>query len=122
MCLLTNNLHKYIAEKDIVCYKIVNLRDNKIISYWYDFIYELNRKYTTQVLQPIFTKKGNIYIEKGFHSYRNLGIAKDYIYYDMFNLLPEIIVKCIVPKGSEYYINNKEMVSNQIIIVEICVQ
>ena len=120
MCLLTNNTHKYIAEKDIVCYKIVYLRDNKIISYWYDFIYELNRKYTTQVLQPIFTKKGNICIEKGFHSYRNLGIAKDYIYYDMFNLLPEIIVKCIVPKGSEYYINNKEMVSNQIIIVERC--
>lgn len=122
MCLLTNNTHKYIAEKDIVCYKIVNLRDNKIISYWYDFIYELNRKYTTQVLQPIFTKKGNICIKKGFHSYRNLGIAKDYIYYDMFSLLPEIIVKCIVPKGSEYYINSKEMVSNQIIIVEICAQ
>lgn len=122
MCLLTNNIHKYIAEKDIVCYKIVNLRDKEIISYWFEFPYELNRKYTTQVLQPIFTKKDNIRIEKGFHSYRTLGIAKDYIYYDMFNLLPEIIVKCIVPKGSEYYINSKEMVSNQIIIVEICAQ
>lgn len=120
MCLITNNLHKYIAEKDIVCYKIVNLRDNKIISYWYDFIYELNKKYTIPVLQPIFRKNGNIRIEKGFHSYRNLYIAKYYICYDMFNLLPEIIVKCIVPKGSEYYINSKEMVSNQIIIVEIC--
>lgn len=120
MCLLTNNTYKYTAEKDIVCYKIVNLRDKEITSYWFKFSYELNRKYTTQVLQPIFTKNGDIRIEKGFHSYRNLGIAKDYIYYDMFNLLPEIIVKCIVPKGSEYYINSQEMVSNKIIIVGIC--
>lgn len=119
MCLLTNNLHKYIAEKDIVCYKIVYLQGKKIISFWFDFPYELNKKYTTQVLQPIFTKKGNILIEKGFHSYRNLYTAKGDVWFSLMESL--VIVKCIVPKGSEYYINNKEMVSNQIIIVEICV-
>lgn len=118
MCLLTNNLHKYIAEKDIVCYKIVNLRDNKIISYWYDFPYELNSKYTTQVLQPIPVLNGDICIEKGFHSYRNLDTAKEDTWLPLTESL--VIVKCIVPKGSEYYINSKEMVSNQIIIVEIC--
>lgn len=118
MCLLTNNIHKYIAEKDIVCYKIVYLQGKKIISFWFDFLYELNRKYTTQVLQPIFTKKGNICIEKGFHSYRNLDIAKGDVWLSLIESLA--IVKCIVPKGSEYYINSKEMVSNQIIIVEIC--
>ena len=118
MCLLTNNLHKYIAEKDIVCYKIVYLQGKEIISFWYDFIYELNRKYTTQVLQPIPAPYDNIRIEKGFHSYRNLDTAKGDIWLSLMESLT--IVKCIVPKGSEYYINNKEMVSNQIIIVEIC--
>lgn len=120
MCLITNNTRKYIAEKDIVCYKIVNIRDTEIISYWYGFPYELNKKYTIQVLRPIFMKNDDIRIEEGFHSYRNLDIAKGYVYCSMLNLLPEIIVKCIVPKGSEYYISSDEMVSNQIIIVEIC--
>ena len=119
MCLLTNNLHKYIAEKDIVCYKIVYLQGKEIISFWYDFPYELNRKYTTQVLQPIPMPNGDIRIEKGFHSYRNLNIAKGDIWLSLMESL--VVVKCIVPKDSEYYINSKEMVSNQIIIVEICV-
>lgn len=120
MCLITNNTRKYIAEKDIVCYKIVNIKGTEIISYWFGFPYELGRKYITQALQPIFIKNGDIRIKEGFHSYRNLDIAKDYIHCAMFNLLPEIIVKCIVPKNSEYYISSKEMVSNQIIIVEKC--
>ena len=119
MCLITNDTRKYIAEKDIVCYKVVNIQDKEITSYWFNFSYELNRKYTIQVLQPIFMKNDNIRIEEGFHSYRNLDTAKDYIYCSMFNLLPEIIVKCIVPKGSEYYISSKEMVSNQLIITQI---
>ena len=121
MCLITNNLHKYIAEKDIVCYKIVNLRGNEITSYWFEFPYELNRKYTTQVLQPIPAPYDNIRIEKGFHSYRNLYTAKGDIWLSLIESLPKVIVKCIVPKGSEHYINSQEMVSNQIIIVEICV-
>ena len=120
MCLITNNLHKYIAEKDIVCYKVVYLQGKEIISYWFDFPYELNRKYTIPVLQPIPTPNGNIIIEKGFHSYRNIYTAKGDIWLSLMELLPKVIVKCIVPKGSEYYINSKEMVSNQIIIVEIC--
>ena len=118
MCLLTNNLYKYIAEKDIICYKIVYLQGKEIISFWYDFPYELNRKYTTQVLQPIPMPNGDISIEKGFHSYRNLDTAKGDVWLSLMESL--VIIKCIVPKGSEYYINSKEMVSNQIIIVEIC--
>lgn len=120
MCLITNNTRKYIAEEDIVCYKVVNIQDTKIISYWFGFPYELNRKYTTQVLQPMFMKNGTILIEEGFHSYRNLTTAKEE---SMLSLCdPHIIVKCIVPKGSEYYISSKSMVSNQIIIIEKCVQ
>ena len=55
--------------------KIVNLQGNEITSYWFEFPYELNRKYTTQVLQPIPAPYDNIRIEKGFHSYRNLYTA-----------------------------------------------
>lgn len=120
MCLITNNIRRYIAEKDIVCYKIVNIRDTEIISYWFDFIYELNKKYTTQVLQPIPAPNGSIRIEEGFHSYRNIYAAKKELYYSLMKSLPTVIIKCIVPKGSEYYIDSDEMVSNQIIIVEIC--
>lgn len=96
MCLITNNTRKYIAEKDIVCYKVVNIKDTEITSYWFGFPYELNRKYTTQVLQPIFRKNDTILIGEGFHSYRNLAIAKEESTLSLCD--PHIIVKCIVPK------------------------
>lgn len=89
MCLLTNNLHKYIAKKDIVCYKIVYLQGKKIISFWFDFPYELNRKYTTQVLQPIPVPNGTT------------------------------IVKCIIPKGTKFYQDDECFTSSQIIIKQI---
>ena len=119
MCLTTNNTRKYIAEKDIICYKTVKIQGTQLISYWCNFKYELNKKYKIQALQPISVGNGDIRICEGFHSYIKLDTAENDLLYGILYPVVEVVVKCIVPKGSEYYINSEEMVSNQIIIVEI---
>lgn len=119
MCFITNNTRKYIAKKDIVCYKVVNLKNKEIYSYWYGFIYELNKKYALRTLQPISLDFNYIRIEEGFHSYKYMSSANKHL--NAYKLPEEAIVKCIVPKDSEYYTNGEHMVSNQIIVTEICV-
>ena len=53
------------------------------------------------------------YIDKGYHSYRTLDKTK------VERNLHEIIVKCIIPKGSTYYVNNfDEIVSSNIIVTD----
>lgn len=73
------------------------------------------------MLQPISIGNGNIRINEGFHSYIKLDTAENDLLYAALYPFTDVIVKCIVPKGSEYYINSEEMVSNQIIITEKCV-
>ncbi len=107
MCFTGKDIEK-IASKDIVCYKKVDLyimqTKVKLISYHKGFEYNLNTLYSINT----FGKRKNRYdknieIHRGFHSYRkNVGN-----------------VKCIVPKGSKYYMNTDEIVSNSIKIIEI---
>lgn len=52
-------------------------------------------------------------IEEGFHAYRN-GIAA--LYSHALWGPPAVITRCIIPKGSEVYFNEKEIVSNKIVI------
>lgn len=122
------------AEKDIPCYKIVN-RD--LTSYYYtNFPYELNEIFTTELDTPRF----NIYsfvISKGFHSYSHnkcrikYEVTKNksglytgsYTIYSktsvfILDALPAdytVILECVIPKDSLYYINGiGEIVSNRI--------
>ena len=53
------------------------------------------------------------YIDEGYHSYGTLDKAKEE------RNLNEIIVKCIIPKGSVYYINDlDEIVASNIIVTD----
>lgn len=45
------------------------------------------------------------YIDNGFHAYRTLAIARRNVGGDIF--------ECIVPKGSKYFKNAEQIVSNQ---------
>ena len=68
------------------------------------------------MLQPISIGNGNIRINEGFHSYIKLDTAENDLLYAALYPFTDVIVKCIVPKGSEYYINNRgEIVSSNII-------
>lgn len=125
---------KQIATKDITCYKIFCSSDviwnrnpikflgiivwdkytiKELCSLYRDYTYipyEINPKVN------IFITTGEYwcwYIDKGYHSYKTLDRAK--VERDSY----EVIVKCIIPKGSTYYINNlDEIVSSNIIVTD----
>jgi hypothetical protein len=130
MCFKSKDKTKYIAKEDIVCYKKVYIMPtSECMSYWTHFRYEFGKLYelkntkacnvdymyghdpdniSLQNIIPVQDTGHLIWIDKGFHSYNIHSI-------DGFNV-PN--VKCIIPAGSEYYMNTSEYVSNQIIILE----
>ena len=143
MCWLSRNeLTKLVATKDIECYKNFRLKDitfkQKSI-----FNFKIGKKKITQLIslfekylyipykeQPFIDLKpirvfGNPYdvedykniyykIERGYHSYSTIEKSQEDILFGN-----EIIIKCIIPKGSEYYINtNGEIVSSTIIVTD----
>ena len=120
MCWISNNKPEcLIAKEDITVYKIVQVYPNgKIHSYFNNFPYKLGTLY---VIDEIVTKHMKddyndfYFIEQGLHSYNyDLEIGVDPFlttpitndkngtrYYGpgIFGMI------CIIPKGSEYYVN-----------------
>ena len=126
---------KKIASWGITCYKVFcnsdvawiktpvkflgitvwnKYRIKKLCSLYRDYTY-VPYEYNPEV--NVFIEKSEYYyrwyIDKGYHSYRTLDKAKEE------RNLNEVIVKCIIPKGSAYYINDLgEIVSSNIIITD----
>ncbi len=94
-----------IAEKDIRVYKQMafNKHANLLISPIQEFEYKPNRIYKTSLIKEV------VFIHQGFHAFRNLIRCSSWT-------LSMAIVLCefIIPKGSKYYFNDKEIVSNKI--------
>ena len=137
-----NELTKLIASKDIECYKNFRLED---ITFKQKFIFKfkIGKKKITQLLslfekylyipykkqQIIDLKPIGIYfnpygfedyfdqgyrIDAGYHSYDTIESAKEKRFY-----CDEVVIKCIIPKDTEYYINdNNEIVSSTIIVTD----
>ena len=111
MCLVLNYLKPKIADKDIVCYKLVEKTKIKGVykSCFQEFEYVIRQSYTNNLgikfvdriiknLCPSYPHYGIYAIEEGmFHSYTN------YMPFELFTSLDETILKCIIPKGAYYY-------------------
>ena len=126
MCLVTIQLEPKIADKDIVCYKLVKRTKIKGIykSSFQGFEYIIRQLYTNNLNIRFANKsiKRSFYkcfyiIEEGmFHSYAsNL--------YPILSPLPWCaLLKCIIPKGAYYYEgyfdNAPSYASSQIKILE----
>lgn len=113
MCLSTKWKKPKKAERNIIVYKIL---DKDCISPYRGFIYNLGVKYNTDMksCEDIFTD--NIYVDDGFHAFTSKrALLKSYIYEDSIST---VAFKCIIPKGSSYYISSckKQIVSDSIII------
>ena len=107
MCLDINHLKPKIADKDIVCYKLVKRTKIKGIykSSFQGFEYIIRQLYTNNIkiefsyklIKPetIF----GYFIEEGmFHSYAS------YLYPVILSPLPcGALLKCIIPKGAYYF-------------------
>lgn len=143
MCWITRNkLTKLVATKDIECYKNFRLEDiifkrksifkfkfgkKKIIqllSLFEKYLYIPYKKQQFIELKPIeisYNPYGvedyeeiSYRINSGYHSYNTIEIAQKNILYG-----DEVVVKCIIPKDTEYYINNNnEIVSSTIIVTD----
>lgn len=133
MCFYVKNNKKavtrWVALKDITCYKVIikNNDPNMITSLHKKFNYKLKHIYKTKLknintkLDPNQPERYLTTIHRGFHSYSNKHKAiLEYKWEKGWGWSIEI-VKCTIPKGSEFYYNShdKEYVSNQIIIKQI---
>lgn len=113
------------ANRDIVCYKVLN---NDCTSEVMRFKYRLNKVYKGPLIpiktvgtEDTYFDKDKIIIKllvgvlvhRGFHSYRTLSIAKSFKDYNN-----EMLVKCVIPKGSKYYESEEQYVSNSIRIIK----
>lgn len=126
------NPDELIAEKNIKCYKTVRISiasyeralRNKKKATWKDlgnrftslvrgFRYRLSILYYT----GFKIDKTNQFIDNGFHSFINKTSAIR----EVGRFPRRIVIKCIIPKGSAYYINPRsgEYVSNRIKIIDI---
>ena len=129
MCLHLNHLEPKIADKDIVCYKLVDKTKIKGVykSYFQEFEYVIRQSYTNNLdikfvdriiknLCPSYPHYGIYAIEEGmFHSYAN--------YLSAITILPNCVtLKCIIPKGAYYFEgyfgNYPSYASSQIKILE----
>ena len=142
-----NEPTKLVATKDIECYKNFKLRDItfeqksifkfkfgkkkiiQLISLITKYLYIPYKKQQFINLKPIevpyslygfevcsFKDCDIIYYEiyAGYHSYGTIEKAKENIFFE-----DEIVVKCIIPKDTEYYINDdNEIVSSTIIVTD----
>ena len=110
MILKENDVDKHVAKTDMIVYKIVDkISNDKYVSVFQLCSYEKDKVYKTsintrivtvkpkgEVLYPFILPKARI-IDEGFHSYKHLEDAKSIA--EMGN----IIIKCIIPKGSTFY-------------------
>ena len=109
MCLYTKWKKPKKAKRDIIVYKIL---DRYCKSPYRGFAYNLGVKYDTDMksFKGMFTS--GIYIDVGFHAFTSKrALLKS-------SLKSGVAFKCIIPKGSSYYISycKKEIVSDSIII------
>ena len=102
-----------IAKEDIICHKVLGQYENKLYSVYRNFRYKINKTYRIfRWLKSALEKEELKFnsISRGFHSYTE--IPRHYY-------LENVAVECIIPKGSKYYQNYCEYVSNKIKIIKI---
>ena len=124
MCLFINHLEPKIADKDIICYKLVKRTEIKGVykSNIQRFEYIIRQLYTNyfdiKYVDMLIKRRYNLFaIENGmFHSYASN------VYFILKPLQYCTLLKCIIPKGAYYfkgyYGNYPSYASSQIKILE----
>lgn len=146
MCLYTQKKPK-IAEEDIICYKVLEIRNPEwgiesghnckskktvLMSYFHSgFKWNIDKRYRSKLViiqRQVVTcfDSCNYLVSNAFHSYQTLETAKLFcrnISYQS-DMEPCAIVRCIIPKGAKYCEGmhsdgSDGYASNQIIMKEI---
>lgn len=136
MCLITEQEECFIAEDDIICYKVLLKDNNRFNSIYFQFkwiVDKLNKTKLTKQKQNfanccfLDNESHDCYIElysksdllnsinEGFHAILKLGRFGNMQYYP----LGSVICKMSIPKGSEYFLDRSGLiVANQMIFIE----
>ena len=127
MCLVTTQLEPKIADKDIVCYKLVRRTKIKGVykSNYQGFEYVIRQLYTNNLGIRFVNKNMKRYFYTGFYRIEE-GMFHSYVshlYPAILRPLPNhTLLKCIIPKGAYYfkgyYGNYPSYASSQIKILE----
>ena len=110
MCLYTTQRRAKIAKEDIHCYKVMRVVNTHIRSVYQNHRYYINKLETIDEF-GIEKYLDHISINEGLHAFTNYFKAYGTA---LFNA--GIIYKCIIPKGSKYYLGDDVIVSNQMMI------
>jgi len=105
----------YIAPKDIRCYKVMTREAGHFRSRFQYFRYErgvvYRRPFQIKLSKP--RHSGDI-INVGYHSYRSKKYAKRYC-----SPPRDVVVRCVIPKGTLFFKSKLEYVSNGIKVENI---
>lgn len=128
-----------IAKKDIICYKRLDPRfgykrrkgysqfghygyyetvrkEGKYVTPYRQYPMELGMHYYQTNQKFTFScnrgKIGRLDINRGLHSHVSFKIAEENRQFS------EVIVKCIIPKGSQYFKNETDIVSDNLILLK----
>jgi len=112
MCLkLKNDVHQYIAESDIICYKHIIKRSDyksRVTTYRY-FPVKIGTTYESNIKVIFSTGYSTGYeINVGLHSFKSKSDCVDDSESEEGSsyLLKTYICECVIPKGSKYYVGS----------------
>ena len=123
MCLYSNQTASLVADKDIVCFKILIPIDDKFITPYRDFIFNTNVIIEDKAEEHICEIFGMTEVSSGFfHSFT----TKERVLEEIKTLQRKLpkgtklkVFKAIIPKGSAYYVGQRsDICSKSLIIVE----
>ena len=126
MC-LTTRLKRQISSNDIECYKVLITDGDKYLSPYIRTSYQIPSDISDNVTEDIehynFESTSIYRIYSGFiHCYKYFEHAKHLTKFIIkkpyYNI---VIVKCIVPKGTEFYQNCHEICAKRLKFIEVCV-
>lgn len=110
MCLTLNDTEIRIAKEDIICYKVMEKRDNTLISPYQKMCYKCGTIYVSET--PIIVKHGKgllgqdiACVKVGFHSFSCKKEAECLKLFLSNYKNPDsnyVVVKCLIPVGTRY--------------------
>lgn len=121
MCWIGNLSDRRIANRDKVVYKVfIKSREGELKSAFREMPYKRNTLYETkfEIAAGFMEDRKVTFIGAGFHSFETFTGACKLISTRSYHKcgIP-LVTKCIIPKGSIYYINSEMVVvSNKIIV------
>lgn len=109
-----------MADEDVECYKVVK-KDFK--SPIMDYQYVMDERLPVINLQVFGSKitldwGGRLYIiTMGYHSYASLSFAEEMTRKDYSGIKGNIVIlRCVIPKGTGYFVNNDGYVVSETVI------